>query len=241
MIDTKLNPELKRIALKLLPSFLVDSLDPVTRIIEKEVEWVADLSRDGHIILDAGAGEARHRAHFRRGRYIALDSGVGDPGWDYTRLDICGNLQRLPLRDASMDAVLCMVVLEHTRKPGEVLKEFARVLKPGGICTLVLPFLWEEHQVPHDYFRFTRYGIRSLLEELPFKVELLEPMGGFFRVCSRRCFNLLGLFQGGWRWLVFAALAPFFGFLFPLMLHFMDPLDGLKNFTLGFRVRLIRQ
>ncbi len=91
-----------------------------------------------------------------------------------------------------------------------------------------------------DYLRFTRNGIRLLLEGLPFRIDLLAPMGGFFWVCARRCVNLLSFLQGGWRWLLFIPLAPFFGLMFPLLLFHLDRLDRKKEFSLGYRIRATR-
>jgi hypothetical protein len=105
---------------------------------------------------------------------------------------------------------------------------------------MVVPFLWEEHQAPHDYFRFTRYGARLLFDSLPFTVEFIAPMGGFFRVCARRSINLLSFFQGGWRWPLFILLAPLFGLVFPLLLHALDGLDRHKTFSLGFHIRAVK-
>lgn len=232
-----LHPKFKAFAEHVLPKTVVGWLDPVQRLIESEVRFTSDQLKEGQIVLDAGAGEARHRIHFKRGRYIALDAGYGDSSWDYSRLDVRGDLGTLPFRDRSVDCILCMVVLEHTRNPRQALLEFARVLKPGGMLVMVVPFLWEEHQAPHDYFRFTRYGVRLLFESSSFRLDLLSPIGGFFWLCARRSVNLLSFFQGGWRWILFIVLTPFFGVLFPLMLYFMDGLDKVKNYSLGFRIR----
>ncbi len=232
-----LNPHLKAFAERVLPRFLVGWLDPFQRTIEAEVARAAAEIVDGQVALDAGAGEARHRKLFTRGRYLALDSAEGEPSWDYRRLDIRGDLEEIPLRAESVDTILCMVVLEHTRRPRHVIEEFARVLRPGGRLYMVVPFLWEEHQAPHDYFRFTRHGVELLFEKLPIRVDLLRPVGGFFWLSARRCVDLLGFFQGGWRWLAFVPLAPFFGLLFPVMLYFLDALDSRKTYSLGFQVR----
>jgi SAM-dependent methyltransferase len=236
-----LNARLKAFAEKVIPRRVVAWLDPVQNLIETEVQQISGQLHDGQIALDAGAGEARHRRYFNHGRYLALDTGYGDTSWNYSGLDIRGNLEMIPLRDACVDCVLCMVVLEHTRNPRQVLLEFARVLKPGGALVMVVPFLWEEHQAPHDYFRFTRYGVRSLFESSPFRLDILSPMGGFFWVCARRSVALLTFFQGGWRWVLFALLAPFFGLIFPLLLYFMDGLDKAQNYSLGFRVRATKK
>jgi len=225
------------LAVRFLPRFVLRWLDPFQQAIASEVETAAAGVAADHVVLDAGAGESRHRRCFRRGRYYALDSGRGDPSWDYSRLDIRGLLELLPLRQESVDLILCIVVLEHVPNPEEVLREFARVLKRGGALYLIVPFLWEEHQAPHDYFRFTRYGVRSVFDALPLQIDLLEPVGGIFWLMGRRCINLLTVFQGGWRWLLFAVLAPLLGLLLPVLLYHLDRLDRRRNFTLGFRVR----
>jgi SAM-dependent methyltransferase len=236
-----LNVRLKALAEKVLPLRVIAWLDPVQHLIDAEVRLASQRLQDGQIVLDAGAGEAKHKRYFKRGRYLALDAGYGDAAWDYSGLDIRGDLEHIPLRNASIDCILCMVVLEHTRDPRRVLLEFARVLKTGGSLVTVVPFLWEEHQIPYDYFRFTRYGVRSLFESSPFRIDLLNPMGGFFWVCARRSISLLTFFQGGWRWIPFVLLAPFFGFLFPLLLYSLDGLDRTQNYSLGFRIRATKK
>lgn len=236
-----LNSRLKSLAERFLPGFLLAWLDPFQALIESEARQAAAQTREDQVVLDAGAGEARHKKYFARGRYLALDSGRGNPAWDYSQLDVRGDLEQLPFRSGAFDCILCMVVLEHTRNPKQVLCEFARVLKKGGTLFLVVPFLWEEHQVPHDYFRFTRYGVRSLMEGLPFRIDLLRPAGGIFWVCARRCINLLALFQGGWRWFVFVVLSPFLGLLFPVAFYLLDALDREKSFSLGFRIRAAKE
>lgn len=232
-----INSHLKALAERLLPHCVVARLDPVREIIESEARQVAMRVKDGEVVLDAGAGETRHKRYFARGYYVALDAGCGNPAWDYSRLDVRGELQAVPLRSSSVDCILCMVVLEHVSNPREVLLELARVLKCGGTLSMVVPFLWEEHQVPNDYFRFTRYGIGSLLQSSSFRIDSLNPMGGFFWLCARRSINLLTFFQSGWRWIFFAFMAPFFGLLFPLILFSLDRLDRDKIFSLGFQIR----
>ena len=236
-----LNARSKRAAELVLPEFLRRRLDPVQTVVDSEVSGLAAELREGEYVLDAGAGEARHRRFFQKGSYIALDRGHGEPSWDYSGLDVVGDLEQLPIRRGSISHVICMVVLEHTRRPAMVMSEFARVLKPGGQLRLVVPFHWEEHQVPHDYFRYTRYGVRQLFEGLPFSVEEVEPIGGFFGVCARRSIDFLGFFQRGWRWILFPFLAPIFGLLLPLFLQLLDRLDREQRYSLAFRVRASRR
>ena len=235
-----LNPKVMTLAKRILPHRVLTWLDPFQAVIEREVLLAASRTASGQVVLDAGAGEARHRQYFKEGTYLALDFAQGEPAWDYSNLDLLGDLGSIPLQDASVDRVLCMVVLEHTRNPEKVLREFARVMKRGAGLHLIVPFLWEEHQAPHDYHRFTRYGVQLLFESLPFEIELSRPVGGFFWVLGRRCVNLLTFFQHRWRWPFFFILAPFFGVLFPVALYFLDRLDSDKSHTLGFLIRARR-
>jgi SAM-dependent methyltransferase len=179
--------------------------------------------------LDAGAGEGSYRDHFRGQRYCGLDLGVGDGAWDYSRLDVLGDLSLLPFRDGAFEATLNVVTLEHVREPARVVEELARVLASGGRLLIVAPHEWEEHQQPHDYFRYTRYGLRYLLERAGFRDIRVEPVGGFFRLLSRRLLNALQFFPGP-----LALVAAVFFAPPALLLPLLDPLDKQRNFTLGY-------
>ena len=117
----------------------------------------------GPFVLDAGAGEGQYRGWFARQRYVGLDLGIGDSDWNYRGLDAIADLRQLPLRSGGVDAALNIVTLEHVTDPGCVLAELWRALRPGGRLLLVVPHEWEEHQQPHDFYRYTRYGIEHLL------------------------------------------------------------------------------
>jgi SAM-dependent methyltransferase len=180
-------------------------------------------------VLDAGAGEGNYKAHFAKHRYCGLDLGIGDTAWDYSRLDVLGDLAHLPFEDGVFDACLNVVTLEHVREPAQVVCELARVLRPGGRLLLIAPHEWEEHQQPHDYYRYTRYGLEYLLERAGFSEISIQPVGGFFRLLSRRMFNALQFFPGPL--IIVGAIL----FIPPaLLLPIFEPLDRRRTFTLGF-------
>src|SRR5436190_17791532 len=158
------NPKLIAAIKRFVPMSLFDRLDPFEAAIRKFVEGVGAGTRSGERVLDAGAGECRFKPAFAHARYVGIDFGLGDPHWDYSHLDAIGRLEELPFPSCSFDRVLSTVVLEHTPEPARVIAEFQRVLSPGGTVHLVVPHMWEEHQRPHDYFRFTSSGIRYLME-----------------------------------------------------------------------------
>ncbi len=173
--------------------------------------------------------KATIRATSRVKTYTGLDLGVGDQQWDYSRLDVVGDLAALPFPDQHFDAALNVVTLEHVRDPHRVIQELGRVLKAGGQLLLIAPQEWEVHQHPHDYFRYTRFGLRHLLEQAGFEKIEVRPVGGYFRLMSRRLLNGLQFFPGPLMLVAGLFLAPP-ALLFPLL----DGLDREKNFTLGY-------
>lgn len=236
----ELDPRVKSLARRVLPAWVVRRLDPVEARITAAVAEFAGSRPAGSLVLDAGCGENRLRPQFPHCRLVGYDRRVGDARWDYSRVDVAGDLHRLALRTGSIDAAISVVTLEHLAQPAEALAELARVLKPRGELLLVAPLLWEVHQAPHDYFRFTRFGLAHLLESAGFELERCEPLGGFFVLMARRCVSTLAFFQGSWRWVLFVLLAPWLGFLLPLFLGAVDGLDRRKDFTLGYAVRARR-
>lgn len=229
-----LNPRLRAFAESVLPGVVVRALDPFEARMRDSVAAFSLSLPDGSQVLDAGAGESRYAPMFARHRYVALDLAVGDSRWNYSHLDLLGDLECLPLAACSFDAVINVVTLEHVKRPQLAISELARVLRPGGRLLLVVPLEWEVHQAPHDYFRYTRYGLTHLLETAGLTPRRLEPAGGFGWLMARRSVNFLSFLQGGVKWILFVLLAPFFGLMFPLLLYAADGLDRRRDFTLGY-------
>ena len=184
-------------------------------------------------VLDAGAGEGQYAGHFAANRYCGVDLAVGDAAWNYSRLDAVADLTALPFRTGAFAAAIHIVTIEHLREPCAALAEMARAIEPGGLLLIAAPHEWEVHQAPHDYFRYTRFGLQYLLEKAGFEILEIRPVGGYFRLLARRLLNGLQFFAGGARWLLFVPAAIL---LAPpaLILPLLDGLDRDKNFTLGY-------
>jgi len=145
----------------------------------------------GWKLLDAGAGEQRHRVLCNHLQYVAqdlaaynpdvVDNGLQMEQWDYGHLDIISDICEIPAPDASFDAVLCTEVLEHVPRPRQALRELSRLLRPQGILLLTAPFCSLTHFAPHHFMTgFSQYYLTQVLEELGFDVCSLESNGGFF-------------------------------------------------------------
>lgn len=216
-------------ARRILPGWLVRHVYHFESVIESEVSRFASAAAENARILDAGAGEGQYAGFFPRQRYVGADLGVGDQSWNYAGLDVLADLNRLPFADAVFDGALNIVTLEHLREPHLAMREMARVLKPGGHLLLIAPHQWEVHQEPHDYFRYTGYGLQWLVEQAGLRVERLDGAGGMFRLLSRRLLGALQFFPG--------LVRPLAALLFvppALVLPWLDGLDGRKLFTLGY-------
>ncbi|TAK29854.1 MAG: class I SAM-dependent methyltransferase [Chloroflexota bacterium] len=106
-------------------------------------------------------------------------------------IDVYGSALHLPFASSSFDTVLCTQVLEHVPEPHQLLGEVARVLKPGGILILTAPQTWGPHEVPHDFFRFTRFGLSYLAGCAGLQVETIKPTTGTFGMVGQRLSTLL--------------------------------------------------
>jgi SAM-dependent methyltransferase len=216
-----------------LPEFLRRHVLHFETAIQDRVAAFADSIPAGARVLDAGAGEGQYAGLFGAHKYCGVDLAVGDAAWNYERLDAIADLAALPFSAGSFDATIHVVTLEHVPDPAGVVRELARTLAPSGRLLLIAPHEWEVHQAPHDYFRYTRYGLEYLLSKAGFSAIEIEPVGGYFRLLSRRLLNGLQFFSGGVKWLCFLPAAFF---LVPpaLVLPFLDFLDRDRNFTLGY-------
>ncbi len=124
--------------------------------------------------LDAGAGRTAYKT-----KLLAQADEVVSLDWQRREaLDCSGSVMELPFQDNVFDSVFCSQVLEHVPSPEQALQEFHRCLKPGGSLVISVPHLAYLHNEPHDYFRYTKHGLRVMLERNGFDVIDIHPAGG---------------------------------------------------------------
>lgn len=153
----------------------------------------------GECLLDLGCGFGRHAyAGSRHGMHvIALDSGRDEVAgvrdtWRAMReaeeisaaistVVVRGDARSIPLRDESIDRVICSEVLEHIPDDVAVMKELWRVLRPGGTIAVTVPRRGPElinwslsdayHQVAGGHIRiYSRRQLESRLMAAGFSI-----------------------------------------------------------------------
>lgn len=132
-------------------------------------------------VLDIGCGAKPYR------KYLAVNSEyIGMDESQKVKPDLQGAAQKIPFLGEYFDSVLCTEVIEHLPAPQEAIQEIKRVLRKGGYLYLTVPQEWCLHYEPNDYWRFTKYGIRYLLEKNGFKMIAIERIGGIFSLLGQR-------------------------------------------------------
>lgn len=217
----------------------------------KEAAYLAVGSR----VLDVGAGSCPYRNFFLHCDYFTQDfAGLNDAQLrhgGYGDIDYVSDAQSIPVPDASFDVVLCTEMLEHVPQPILVIREFARILRPGGVLLLSAPLGSGLHQEPHHFYGgFTPYWYERFLGELGFSQIKIEANGGFFRHYGQESLRLIGMTKNIISsfpliaklicfplWLM---SVPFFGVLIPGLCVFLDQFDIDQKFTVGYHIKAIR-
>jgi SAM-dependent methyltransferase len=131
-------------------------------------------------VLDVGAGNCdRYRHFFQYDKYVRMDIEKGE------NVDVVGSADNIPFSENGFDSIVCTQVFEHLKYPEKATKEMHRVLKNGGFVIITVPQTGALHEEPHDYWRFTKYGVMELFERNGFELVEYSQRGGFFVVIAQ--------------------------------------------------------
>ena len=142
----------KRLLGKLYP-LAIEILSPVH--MRREVpRFLKSFDTTHELVADLGSGTSSYQD-----RVVCVDGG------DYANVHVTADLAKLPFRDESLSGIVSVAVLEHVPNPAAHVREFLRVLKPGGRVLCYIPFMQGYHASPNDYQRYTLSGMKQLFAE----------------------------------------------------------------------------
>jgi SAM-dependent methyltransferase len=140
-------------------------------------------------VLDIGCGNKPYEVLFAEtaNRYIGCDIiQSSDNVVDFLcpANDLCFDKE-------TFDTVFSTQTLEHVADHQGMVAEAYRVLKPQGYAIFTVPFSWELHEEPYDFFRVSKYGLKYLFEKHGFEIVEIKSNGGKWAAISQLFLNVL--------------------------------------------------
>jgi len=172
---------------------------------------------DEYIIVD---NETTHKSMFKNSKTKFLNA----------------NIKNLPFEDNSIDTIILTQVLEHVDEPYKALDEIKRVLKKGGMLIFSVPFIYQAHATPYDYFRFSEYGLKEICKSYNFEIKEFHYQGYFGTTIISIINGFIWELSSKHKFLRNFILLPFLVVIFAINNLFGLLLDNIKNknFTPNF-------
>jgi SAM-dependent methyltransferase len=176
--------------------------------------------------------------------HVGLDRHAGERHNEYAnwnmRPSAIADAHQLPIVTRFCRTVAMMTVLEYLRILVQAFAEIRRVLQPGGYVFVTVPFMHQIHHAPHDYHRYTPYGLKALAEEAGFDTIDIRPSGGYFRAVAHLLEQAPSVVGES---LVSHTLARIsvgypleaLGWCIRKLRYLLDLLDGSQAFTCGYQ------
>lgn len=192
----------------------------------EEYKALSNLQINGKI-LDVGGSKKSSYHELIKGEHIITVGNIDDN----CDVDVLFDAQkRWPFEDQVFEGVLFINVLEHLFDYQAAIKESCRVLKSDGVVVGVVPFVFNVHASPNDYFRYTRSALEKIFLTNGFTtIEIKELGSGAFSVAYH---SVLSLVRFQW---MSTILIPVFRF-FDSVISFIKPNSKMskKYFPLGY-------
>lgn len=107
-----------------------------------------------------------------QGKWTGIDMQAGQG------VDLVADMHDLPDEwEGRFTGVVCSEVMEHVARPWLALPELRRVMAPGSLLVVTTLFAFPEHGYPDDFYRYSRSGLRLLLEDAGFSDVAVEYAG----------------------------------------------------------------
>ncbi len=140
-------------------------------------------------MIDVGCGSKPYQPIFEP--YINTYFGIDYPPTamtnygENTKADLFVDCTDTKLEANSYDTILSTQVIEHIYDTKKYITECYRILRKGGIGIFTIPFLWQCHAEPFDYYRFTKYAIEKQFRDHAFEILELRPLEGAYAAIAQ--------------------------------------------------------
>ena len=181
-------------------------------------------------VLDIGCGNKPYEHIFQSNisEYIGLEH--PNTLHKNNKIDIFGDACCLPIKNSTIDCVVSFQVMEHVAEPNQMLAEIYRVLKNDGVVAVTTPFMWGIHEAPHDYYRYTKYGLEYLFKKHGFEIIELKANTGYWSTAGLRFNYYLARFGKSFLYYI---LSPIF-FCVQVISLIFDKIDREETDTASY-------
>jgi SAM-dependent methyltransferase len=146
-----------------------------SHLVKREIDALFHNIKPDSFVLNIGSGNSRIHPIVKN-----LDIIAGE------NVDIVSSAEKIPLNDETVDLIITQEAFEHIADPQKSIQEAYRILKRGGVIYFQVPFIIGYHPGPADFWRFTKEGIVTFLENAGFQVEkrgvTVGSASGFYRI-----------------------------------------------------------
>ena len=132
------------------------------------------------LLLDIGCGSKPYMVFFNVEKYIGIDLLESGHNHSTSKIDLFYDGKSIPFKEESFDYVFSSEVFQQVFELDVLLIEINRVLKKGGKLAFTCPFVWDEHEKPYDYARYTSFGLNHILRKNGFRIILLKKTTPYF-------------------------------------------------------------
>ncbi len=120
-------------------------------------------------VLDIGCGQKPYQLLCNATEYIGLEVDTPE-NRENKKADFFYDGKLMPFQNSNFDSLITNQVFEHVFNPNDFLRELNRVVKTNGLLLMTVPFVWDEHEQPYDYARYSSFGLKYILNEYGFEI-----------------------------------------------------------------------
>lgn len=140
-------------------------------------------------LLDVGCGRMPFRSYLRS--HVKIYDGLDFERRTQDTKYILDGHDMNSIANSSYDTIISLSVLEHMPRPWAAVAEMSRVCRVGGYVILEVPHVWQYHELPNDYFRFTEFGLIQLADASSLLPVKIERNGGIFSLLGHQVSTIL--------------------------------------------------